>query len=61
MRVDDDGNLHLAVGWEFFAEEYNLSEGWLVHFRYCGGGRLAVRIFDGTQCRRYYLPWADRA
>ena len=59
-RVDDDGDLYLAAGWEFFAEEYDLCEGWLVLFRYCGGGRLVVRIFDGAQCRRFYQPWADR-
>ena len=54
---DNEGDLFLTSGWTFFVQEYDLQEGWILKFRYCGDRKLAVRIFDGTQCRRHYPAW----
>uniref|UniRef100_A0ACD5TV63 Uncharacterized protein n=1 Tax=Avena sativa TaxID=4498 RepID=A0ACD5TV63_AVESA len=51
---DGDGHMYLERGWDQFAREHEVGQGHFLVFSYDGDDELAVKVFDGTMCRRHY-------
>jgi hypothetical protein len=51
---DGEGHMYLGRGWDQFAREYDVQRGHFLVFSYDGDAVLAVKVFDGTMCRRHY-------
>ena len=56
---DGEGHMYLGRGWDQFAREYDVQHGHFLVFSYDGDAVLAVKVFDGTMCRRHYKHDGD--
>jgi hypothetical protein len=54
VLLDNDGVMYLDRGWEQFADAHGVQQGHFLNFHYNGRDTLAVKVFDGTTCRRHY-------
>jgi hypothetical protein len=57
VYYDVQGDVFFRGGWPHFLEDHDLHQGWILMFKYhCGTAKFNVKIFDGTQCQRKYVP-----
>jgi hypothetical protein len=57
VYYDGKGDVFFKGSWSRFAEDYDLHQGWILLFNYhCGTSKFDVKIFDGTQCQKKYVP-----
>ena len=49
--VRHDEELFLGNGWAAFTRMHQLQQGWMLTFRYAGGGKLRIKMFDATMLR----------
>ncbi|KAJ1285177.1 hypothetical protein BS78_03G260100 [Paspalum vaginatum] len=52
---DKHGDVDLGRGWKKFARAHDLRNGYLLVFRYDGGGELTVTVFDPSTCQKQYV------
>lgn len=52
---DEHGDMYLGNGWKMFAGAHDLRDGYMLVFRYDGGGELAVTVFDLSTCQKLYV------
>jgi hypothetical protein len=53
VYYDDRGDAFFKGGWDRFAENHDLHQGWILMFDYhCGTAKFDIKIFDGTQCQK---------
>jgi hypothetical protein len=51
VYYDGNGDAFFRGGWDRFAEDHNIHQGWILMFDYHHGTtKFDVKIFDGTQC-----------
>ncbi|WVZ68998.1 hypothetical protein U9M48_017863 [Paspalum notatum var. saurae] len=52
----EHGDMYLGSGWKKFARAHDLRDGYLLVFRYDGGGgELTVTVFDVSTCQKQYV------
>jgi hypothetical protein len=55
VYYDGNGDAFFRGGWDRFAEDHDIHQGWILMFDYNGGtAKFDVKIFDGTQCQKKY-------
>jgi hypothetical protein len=55
VYYDGNGNAFFRGGWDRFAEDHDIRQGWILMFDYHRGtAKFDVKIYDGTQCQRKY-------
>jgi hypothetical protein len=55
VYYDDNGDAFFRGGWDRFAEDHDIRQGWILIFDYHrGNAKFNVKIYDGTQCQKKY-------
>jgi hypothetical protein len=55
VYYDGNGDAFFRGGWDHFAEDHEIHQGWILMFYYhCGTTKFDVKIYDGTQCQKKY-------
>jgi hypothetical protein len=55
VYYDGNGDAFFRGGWDRFAEDHDLHQGWILMFDYHHGtAKFDIKIFDGTQCQNKY-------
>jgi hypothetical protein len=55
VYYDGNGDAFSRGGWDRFAEDHDLHQGWILMFDYHRGtAKFDIKIFDGTQCQKKY-------
>jgi hypothetical protein len=56
VYYDGNGNAFFRGGWDRFAEDHNICQGWILMFDYDRGtAKFDVKIYDGIQCQKKYI------
>jgi hypothetical protein len=51
VYYDGNGDAFFSGGWDRFAEDHDIHQGWILMFDYHRGtAKFDVKIYDGTQC-----------